>query len=108
MFRFNRTEIKMRSNKLMDPVYRTDLAVLAMWQQHGVIEVYNRFVCVVLVMKKSRANLTECQCQDQHQRVGLMEEGSVHDINLAKPGRLFKTVCKMLSGLLLSEFVFIE
>jgi hypothetical protein len=105
---------KVFSDKLVNPVNRTNFAMLSVWNNNGVIEIYNRFVSIVFVMKKSCANLTKCQCYNQHQRLDSMEHSFLHVIpKLGKLSRSFLTVCKIKTvgevspAFLFAEFVFV-
>lgn len=56
----------------------TNLAMLSVFYENSVIEISNRFVSIVFVVKKTNSHLTKGQRHYQHQRLDPMEYSSRH------------------------------
>ncbi len=76
----------------MDEINSTNLAMLTMFNKHGMTAINYFLVCIMFIMKEPNSQLSECQRHNEHYRLDLMEDGFVHLMPSVKCLRPFSSL----------------
>lgn len=77
--------------------------MLSMINEHGMIEIDDRLMCIMFIVKKTNSQLAKSQRYHQHRCNGSVEESFIHRNKTTQTGLKFETVRKMTAALLLAE-----